>query len=50
MQICDNKHDEISHEGTECPLCTLRDDLEYQLETANKEIQELEQKLERAES
>lgn len=44
MNVCDDGHQEICHEGRLCPVCTLRTEVE---ELENK-ITDLEQQLEEA--
>ena len=46
MYLCSSNHDEVCYENPDCPVCTIRDDLQDQLESANKDIKELEKQLE----
>lgn len=42
MNLCSDKHDEICYEGRTCPLCTIREDLEKEIEDLKKAVEDLE--------
>lgn len=43
MDLCSHEHDEVCYDGKTCPVCSLRDE-------KNEEIDELKAKVEQLES
>jgi len=43
MDLCSDDHDEVCYEGRICPACSLRDDLDQEIEQLNDRVSELEQ-------
>ena len=50
MDICSNGHDEVCYEGRKCPVCELKNDLQYQIDEMQKIIDRQEVELEKMEN
>jgi len=42
MDLCSDNHDEVCYEGRTCPVCSLRDELDNEIEQLNECISDLE--------
>lgn len=40
MELCSEKHDEVCFDGRRCPACASWDDLQDQLDDAEKELKQ----------
>jgi hypothetical protein len=45
MNLCANKHEEICYEGRECPVCSLREEMQEDIDDLLNEIKDLELRL-----
>lgn len=50
MNLCSNRHEEVCHEGRDCPVCSLRDDKNYEINELRAKIEELEEKVDELEN
>lgn len=42
MDLCSEGHAEIVYEGRDCPVCDLKNNLEYEIKELQKRIEEME--------
>lgn len=41
MRLCDDKHDEVCYETSDCPACIVRGEYEQEIEKYEEEIKKL---------
>lgn len=41
MELCSDEHDEVCYESRYCPVCTLKDEKDNEIEEKNSEIKSL---------
>ena len=46
MNICDHKHEEVCYEGRHCPMCSMIEAYEEDVENLKKEIESISIELE----
>jgi len=44
MNLCSDNHDEVCYEGNTCPVCSVRNDLQYEIDYRDKDIAKLNDK------
>lgn len=42
MELCSKSHDEVCYDGSECPVCQLRESKDEKIEDLQNRISELE--------
>lgn len=38
MQLCSNKHEEVCYEDSDCPVCTVRDELQGTVDSLEQDV------------
>jgi hypothetical protein len=50
MNLCSNDHDEICHEGHDCPFCAMRKEKDERIEELERELGDAIERINQLES